>query len=226
MASILKTECLSKVYKQGEIEVHALRNISLNIQKGETVSIIGKSGSGKSTLLHILGFLDSPTEGKIYINEKEVTNTKEKEKCKIRKNNIGFVFQFFNLIPELNALENIKFPSMLKSKRIDIDYINELISILHLNDRINHLPEQLSGGQKQRVAIARALSGKPEIVLCDEPTGNLDESTGSEVIKMLFEAQKKYNQTLVIVTHDTDLANLTQKKIELINGHIQNTLEK
>lgn len=220
MSIIIETKGLSKVYIQGKIEIQALKNIDLKVETKEAVAIVGKSGSGKSTLLHLLGSLDEPTGGDIRIAGTDIIKMNENDKCKFRRKTIGFVFQFFNLIPELNVKENIIFPILLSKSKADNTYIDELIHDLELENRIYHLPNQLSGGEQQRVSIARALAGKPEIVMCDEPTGNLDEETGGQVIAKLLSIYDKYNQTLLIVTHDSDIADRMSRKITLYHGEI------
>ncbi len=217
----LRTQALTKQYKMGTQTVDALKGIDLEIEKGSFTAISGTSGSGKSTLLHMLGCLDKPTSGDVFIGDIKVTETKDKKLAKIRRENIGFVFQKFCLVPELTVTENIVVPVLLSNKRPDTAYIDELCEILGLSDRKGHLPSELSGGQQQRCAIARALANDPQIVLCDEPTGNLDKKTGEEVISLLHEINRKYNKTVLIVTHDPDIANGADRIIHIEDGEIK-----
>ena len=217
----LRTQALTKQYKMGTQTVDALKGIDLEIEKGSFTAISGTSGSGKSTLLHMLGCLDKPTSGDVFIGDIKVPETKDKKLAKIRRENIGFVFQKFCLVPELTVTENIVVPVLLSNKRPDTAYIDELCEILGLSDRKGHLPSELSGGQQQRCAIARALANDPQIVLCDEPTGNLDKKTGEEVISLLHEINRKYNKTVLIVTHDPDIANGADRIIHIEDGEIK-----
>ena len=219
--SILETINLSKTYGSKESKVNALDNININIEKGEFVAIIGPSGSGKSTLLHLLGGLERLSGGSIKVNEKDISNLKDKELAEYRRKEVGFVFQQYNLIPVLNVEENIELPLMLGNDDIDEIYISELIDILGLKERKKHLPSQLSGGQQQRVAIGRALSTKPSIILADEPTGNLDSKTTEEVMELLKKSIKKYNQTLIVITHDQNIAKKADRIINIVDGHIK-----
>ena len=212
---------LTKEYKMGNETVHALRGVDLEIGKGSFTAIVGTSGSGKSTLLHLLGCLDRPTSGEIRIGDQVITQTSDKELARIRRERIGFVFQKFCLVPELTVTENIVVPVLLSNKRPDTAYIDELCDILGLSDRKGHLPSELSGGQQQRCAIARALANDPQIVLCDEPTGNLDRKTGEEVISLLHEVNKKYQKTVVIVTHDEGIASGADRIIRIEDGEIK-----
>ena len=212
---------LTKEYKMGNETVHALRGVDLEIEKGSFTAIVGTSGSGKSTLLHLLGCLDRPTSGEIRIGDQVITQTSDKELARIRRERIGFVFQKFCLVPELTVTENIVVPVLLSNKRPDTAYIDELCDILGLSDRKGHLPSELSGGQQQRCAIARALANDPQIVLCDEPTGNLDRKTGEEVISLLHEVNKKYQKTVVIVTHDEGIASGADRIIRIEDGEIK-----
>ncbi|MDU6249283.1 MAG: ABC transporter ATP-binding protein, partial [Paeniclostridium sordellii] len=202
-------------------KVNALDNININIEKGEFVAIIGPSGSGKSTLLHLLGGLERLSGGSIKVNEKDISKLKDKELAEYRRKEVGFVFQQYNLIPVLNVEENIELPLMLGNDDIDEIYISELIDILGLKERKKHLPSQLSGGQQQRVAIGRALSTKPSIILADEPTGNLDSKTTEEVMELLKKSIKKYNQTLIVITHDQNIAKKADRIINIVDGHIK-----
>ena len=217
----IKTRGLTKQYKMGTQVVDALRGVDLDIEKGSFTAISGTSGSGKSTLLHMLGCLDKATSGEVYIGDIKVTETKDKRLAKIRRENIGFVFQKFCLVPELTVTENIVVPVLLSNRRPDTAYIDELCDILGLSDRKGHLPSELSGGQQQRCAIARALANDPQIVLCDEPTGNLDKKTGEEVISLLHEVNKKYSKTVLIVTHDPDIAGGADHTIRIEDGQIK-----
>ena len=217
----IKTRGLKKQYKLGTQVVDALRGVDLDIEKGSFTAISGTSGSGKSTLLHMLGCLDKATSGEVYIGDIKVTETKDKKLAKIRRENIGFVFQKFCLVPELTVTENIVVPVLLSNRRPDTAYIDELCDILGLSDRKGHLPSELSGGQQQRCAIARALANNPQIVLCDEPTGNLDKKTGEEVISLLHEVNKKYSKTVLIVTHDPDIASGADRTIRIEDGQIK-----
>ncbi|QYE98611.1 ABC transporter ATP-binding protein [Paraclostridium sordellii] len=219
--SILETINLSKTYGSKESKVNALDNININIEKGEFVAIIGPSGSGKSTLLHLLGGLERLSGGHIKVNEKDISKLKDKDLAEYRRKEVGFVFQQYNLIPVLNVEENIELPLMLGNDDIDEIYISELIDILGLKERKKHLPSQLSGGQQQRVAIGRALSTKPSIILADEPTGNLDSKTTEEVMELLKKSIKKFNQTLIVITHDQNIAKKADRIINIVDGHIK-----
>lgn len=219
--SILETINLSKTYGSKESKVNALSNININIEKGEFVAIIGPSGSGKSTLLHLLGGLEGLSGGSIKVNGKDISKLKDKELAEYRRKEVGFVFQQYNLIPVLNVEENIELPLMLGNDDIDEIYISELIDILGLKERKKHLPSQLSGGQQQRVAIGRALSTKPSIILADEPTGNLDSKTTEEVMELLKKSIKKFNQTLIVITHDQNIAKKADRIINIVDGHIK-----
>ncbi|WP_250675075.1 ABC transporter ATP-binding protein [Paraclostridium ghonii] len=217
---ILRVENLTKTYGEGENKVEALKNINLSINKGEFVAIIGASGSGKSTLLHLLGGLDRPTSGKVVIDEKSIYEYNDEELSIFRRRKIGFIFQFFNLIPVLDVEENIELPVVLDNEKVDKKYLDQIINILNLNDRRNHLPSELSGGQQQRVSIGRALANKPSIVLADEPTGNLDSKNSRDVIELLKFTAKKFNQTLILITHDTNIATMADRVITIEDGEI------
>lgn len=219
--SILETINLSKTYGNKESKVNALNNVNINIEKGEFVAIIGPSGSGKSTLLHLLGGLEKISSGSIKVNGKDISKLKDKELAEYRRKEVGFVFQQYNLIPVLNVEENIELPLMLGNDDIDEIYINELIDVLGLKDRKNHLPSQLSGGQQQRVAIGRALSTKPSIILADEPTGNLDSKTTDEVMELLKKSIRKFKQTLIVITHDINIAKKADRIINIVDGTIK-----
>lgn len=222
---VIRTMDLYKIYGTNENEIKALNNVNIEIKKGELVAIIGKSGSGKTTLLNMIGGLDTPTSGKIYIGEKEISGLSDDELTEIRRNKIGFIFQDYNLIPVLNVYENITFPVQLDGRKPDNDYIDDMLNILELSSKKTALPSSLSGGQQQRVAIARALVNRPEIVLADEPTGNLDMTMGNEVIKFLKKMNELYNQTIVIVTHDQDIAVQMDRIITIADGRVINDKE-
>lgn len=217
---ILKVENLFKTYGKGENKVEALKNINLSVNKGEFVAIVGASGSGKSTLLHLLGGLDRPTSGKVMIDGENIYNYKENRLAVFRRRKIGFVFQFFNLIPVLDVEENISLPALLDNDKVDEVYLNEIIKMLGLEDRRRHLPSELSGGQQQRVSIGRALLNKPSIILADEPTGNLDSKNSKEVVELLKYTAKKYNQTLVLITHDINIASTADRIVTIRDGQI------
>ena len=218
--SILKAENLVKIYGQGENEVKALNNVSLEIEEGEFVSIVGSSGSGKSTLLNMLGGLDRLTSGDIYINNKKLGDMKDEELTIFRRRNIGFVFQNHNLVPILNVYENIVLPIELDGMKIDEEYIDSIINTLGLNQKLTNIPNNLSGGQQQRVAIARAIATKPAIILADEPTGNLDSKTSMDVIGLLKMTSQKFNQTIVMITHNEEIAQLADRIIRIEDGKI------
>ncbi|SCL88429.1 ABC transporter ATP-binding protein [Sporanaerobacter sp. PP17-6a] len=218
---ILKTVNLNKIYGEDENRVYALKNINMSVDKGEFVAIIGPSGSGKSTLLHLLGGLDRPTEGTVKINGDDIYKFSEDMLAKYRRTNIGFVFQQYNLISVLDARENIELPIRLDKKIPDKEYIDKLINFLGLTERQEHFPNQLSGGQQQRVAIGRALAAKPSIILADEPTGNLDTKTTEEVMKLLEMSSREFNQTLIVITHNTSIAKKAERVISIVDGKIQ-----
>jgi putative ABC transport system ATP-binding protein len=217
---ILKVENLSKIYGKGNNKVAALDNVSFSVDKGEFVSIVGSSGSGKSTLLHILGAVLKPTSGKIYVNNVDVYSKNSMNLAKYRREEACLVYQFYNLIPILSVKENITLPVLLDKKKIDNDYLNELIETVGLKSRITHLPNELSGGEQQRVAIARGLLPKPSLLLLDEPTGNLDSKTKDEIMNLLKISNKKYNQTIIMITHDLSLASKTDRIITIKDGKI------
>ncbi|CEN23305.1 ABC transporter ATP-binding protein [[Clostridium] sordellii] len=219
--NILETIDLSKSYGEGEVKVNALNSTNISIKKGEFVSIIGPSGSGKSTLLHLLGGLERPTKGTVKIEGKDIYKFSENKLAQYRRKKIGFIFQQYNLIPVLNVRENIEMPLMLDNMKVDKGYIDELIEFLGLTERQNHLPNQLSGGQQQRVAIARALSAKPAIILADEPTGNLDTKTTDEVMDLLKMSIKRYNQTLIMITHNEKIAEKADRIVSIVDGNIR-----
>lgn len=211
---------LTKTYNSGEAQVNALRGVSGVINDGESVAIIGKSGSGKSTLLNIIGGMDYPTSGEVYVDGENIATYNEKKMSGYRLKKIGFIFQFFHLMPILTVRENILLPLIIDEKKPDKEYFDELVSTLGLSEKLNSFPNQLSGGQKQRVAIGRAMIHRPSVVLADEPTGNLDSNTSKEVLELLFECAGKYGQTLVIVTHDLEVAKKCERIIEISDGCI------
>lgn len=215
---ILQADRLSKTFGSGDTRVEALKDASFTIRKGEFVSIVGPSGSGKSTLLNLLGALDFPTSGQVMLDGRDVFGMKEKELSVFRRRNIGFVFQAFNLVPELNVEENMILPLLLDYRQADRDYIQELLELLGLKERRHHLPSQLSGGQQQRVTIGRALASRPKIILADEPTGNLDSQNSRDVINMMRLSVEKYNQTLVMITHNPAIAAAADRVLNVEDG--------
>ncbi len=217
---ILKVENLVKTYGKGDNLVTAVDNISFSIQKGEFVAIVGASGSGKSTLLHLLGGVDRPTSGKVYIDGKDIYSLNNDNLAIFRRRQIGIIYQFYNLIPILNVKENITLPCELDSQKVDEDRLNELISTLGLERRMNHLPNQLSGGQQQRVSIGRAMINNPAIMLADEPTGNLDSKASDEIVSLLRLSNKKFNQTVIVITHDLEIAKQADRVITIEDGRI------
>ncbi len=217
---ILETINLGKIYGKKETTVNALKNTNLKVNKGEFVAIIGPSGSGKSTLLHLIGGLERPSCGTIKIDGQDICCLNDKKLAEYRRKKIGFVFQQYNLIPVLNVRDNIELPLKLDKVKVDKEYIDELIELLGLTDRQSHMPNQLSGGQQQRVAIGRALSAKPAIILADEPTGNLDTKTTEEVMNLLKLSIKKFNQTLIMITHNEKVAQKADKVISIVDGTI------
>ncbi|MCR1898595.1 ABC transporter ATP-binding protein [Irregularibacter muris] len=218
--NILETKALKKYYSNGATTVKAVDNVDCTVREGEFVAIVGTSGSGKSTLLHLIGGLDRPTEGKVLIDGKDIYTMKDENLAVFRRRKIGFIFQSYNLIPVLNVWENVTLPIELDGKRVDEEFITDLLKTLNILDKKKSLPNQLSGGQQQRVAIARALATRPSIVLADEPTGNLDSKTSIEVINLLRYSVKKYHQTLVIITHDEKLAQMADGILRLEDGRI------
>ena len=217
---ILKVENLSKTYGSGDNVVKSLDNVSFSIEKGQFVAIIGPSGSGKSTLLHILGGVDKPTSGKVYMDGNDVYAQNENQLAIFRRRQVGLIYQFYNLIPVLNVVENITLPVLMDSRKVNDERLKELISTLKLEGRENHLPNQLSGGQQQRVSIGRALMNAPAVVLADEPTGNLDSKNSQEIVELLKLSNKKYNQTLIVITHDENIALQADRIIAIGDGKI------
>ena len=220
MNTILEARNLCKYYGEGESLVKAVDNVSLTINAGEFVAVVGKSGSGTSTLLHMLGALDTPTSGSVIIDGKDIASLSEPQLAKIRRRKIGFVFQAYNLVPSLNIWENIVLPIGLDGRRVDERYVRDIIKTLGLESKVKNLPGTLSGGQQQRAAIARAAAAKPSIILADEPTGNLDTKTGDEVMAMLKLSVKKYGQTLVVITHNEDIAQMADRTLVIEDGRI------
>ncbi|WP_042275151.1 ABC transporter ATP-binding protein [[Clostridium] dakarense] len=218
---ILRVENLTKSYGKDETKVDALKNVNLSINKGEFVAIVGPSGSGKSTLLHLLGGVDKPTSGKVFINDVDIYSLKTKDLSIFRRRNVGLIYQFYNLIPVLTAKENILLPAELDNRKIENEYLNDLLKTLGLYERQNHLPNQLSGGQQQRTSIGRALINRPAIVLADEPTGNLDSKNSKEILELLKLSVKKYNQTLIMITHDNNIALQADRVITIEDGTIK-----
>ena len=217
---ILKIENLSKVYGTGENQVRALDNVSFSVPKGQFVAIVGPSGSGKSTLLHILGGVDKPTGGKVYLDGQDVYAQNEDQLAIFRRRQVGLIYQFYNLIPVLNVTENITLPVLMDGKKVDKKYLRELIGMLTLEGRENHLPNELSGGQQQRVSIGRALINNPAVMLADEPTGNLDSKNSQEIVELLKASNKKYGQTLIVITHDESIALQADRIITISDGKI------
>ncbi|MFF2017709.1 MULTISPECIES: ABC transporter ATP-binding protein [Bacillales] len=217
---ILRMEHLSKVYGTGESVVKALDDVSFSVQKGEFVAIIGPSGSGKSTLLHMLGGVDRPTSGKVFVEDTDLYALNETQLAIFRRRQIGLIYQFFNLIPVLTVEENITLPLLLDKQKVDKKHLDSLVSTLNLQHRLNHLPNQLSGGQQQRVSIGRAIIGNPAIMLADEPTGNLDSKNSSEIVELLKMLNKTYHQTLIVITHDEQIALQADRIISIEDGRI------
>ena len=216
----LEVKHICKIYGTGETAVKALKDVSFSIPKGEYVAIVGESGSGKSTLLNMIGALDSPTSGKVLIDGKDIFSMNEGSLTIFRRRNIGFIFQAFNLIPELTVEQNMIFPVLLDYKKPDMAYLEELLTVLNLRERRNHLPSQLSGGQQQRVAIGRALITRPSLILADEPTGNLDSQNSREVIALLKSASKKYEQTILMITHNRAIAQSADRVLHVSDGQL------
>lgn len=217
---ILKVEGLTKIYGKDGNEIRAVDNISFNVEKGEFIAIVGASGSGKSTLLHLLGGVDRPTSGKVYIDGKDIYALNNDNLAIFRRRQVGLIYQFYNLIPILNVIENITLPCDLDNNKPNQKRIDELLDILNLENRKTHLPNELSGGQQQRVSIGRALITNPAIILADEPTGNLDSKTSEEIISLLKLSNKKYNQTIIVITHDLEIAKQANRVITIEDGKI------
>lgn len=220
MDEILKVENLTKVYGKGENRVVAVDNVSFSVKRGEFVAIVGSSGSGKSTILHLIGGVDRPTSGKVYIEGKDVYSLNEENLAIFRRRQVGLIYQFYNLIPILNVVENITLPCDLDGKKVEKTRIDEILKVLGLENRKNNLPNELSGGQQQRVSIGRALINNPAIILADEPTGNLDSNASEEIIKLLKESNKKYNQTIIMITHNLEIAKMADRIIKIEDGKI------
>ena len=220
--AILQVENLKKIYGTGPNAVHALDGVNLSVEEGEFVAVVGTSGSGKSTLLHMLGGLDRPTSGKVLVDGKDIFSLKEEALTIFRRRKIGFVFQSYNLVPVLNVYENVVLPIELDGRKVDKTYIQTILQTLGLKDRQTALPNQLSGGQQQRVAIARALASSPAIILADEPTGNLDSQTSQDVLSLLKVTSQKFSQTMVMITHNEEIAQMADRIIRIEDGKIQN----
>ena len=217
--NLLEVNSICKTYGEGGTAVHALKEVNFSVSKGEFVAVVGESGSGKSTLLNMIGALDTPTSGKVFIDGKEIFTLEDEELTIFRRRNIGFIFQAFNLIPELNVEQNITFPLLLDYKKPDLAYLEEILTVLNLQERRYHLPRQLSGGQ-QRVAIGRALITRPMLILADEPTGNLDTQNSNEVIALLKNAAKRYEQTIIMITHNRSIASTADRVLQVSDGII------
>ncbi len=216
--NLLEVRNICKIYGSGETSVKALKDVSFSVPRGEYVAVVGESGSGKSTLLNMIGALDIPTSGKVLIDGKDIFSMNDRKLTVFRRRNIGFIFQAFNLIPELTVEQNMIFPMLLDYQKPDRKYLEELLTVLNLKDRRNDLPSQLSGGQQQRVAIGRALVTRPALILADEPTGNLDTQNSSEVIALLKEASKKYEQTIIMITHNRSIAQTADRVLQVSDG--------
>ncbi len=217
---ILKVENLTKVYGKGDAKVIALDNVSFSVEKGEFVAIVGASGSGKSTLLHLIGGVDRPTSGKVYIDGKDIYSFDDDKLAIFRRRQVGLIYQFYNLIPILNVEENIALPMNLDNRKVDKKQMDTLVELLGLDKRRNHLPNELSGGQQQRTSIGRALITNPAIILADEPTGNLDSKSSDEIVELLRKSNKDYKQTIVMITHNMEIAKCADRIIELEDGKI------
>ena len=217
---IVKVENLTKVYGKGNTKVVALDNVSFSVEKGEFVAIVGASGSGKSTLLHLIGGVDIPTSGKVFVGDKDIYKLNEESLAIFRRREVGLIYQFYNLIPILNVEENITLPINLDNKEVDRKDLTEIMDILDLTRRKNHLPNELSGGQQQRVSIGRALITHPSVILADEPTGNLDSKASEEIVSLLKKMNKEYKQTIIMITHDLEIAKVADRIIKIEDGHI------
>lgn len=217
---IVTMEHVTKVYGEGDSRVWGLHDVSMTVKQGEIVSIVGASGSGKSTLLHVMGGVDTPTSGKVVVDGKDITKLNDEQMAVFRRRKVGFIFQAYHLIPVLTVEENITMPILLDHRKPDREYVEQIMELLGLQDRRKHLPNQLSGGQQQRTAIARALANQPSLILADEPTGALDSKNGNEVIALLQSSVKKLNQTLVLITHNIDLAREADRIIKIADGEI------
>lgn len=217
---ILRVEHLTKTYQQGETTIAALNDVSFSVEKGEFVAVIGPSGSGKSTLLHIIGGVDKPTSGKVFIDDVDIFKLKESSLAIFRRRQVGLIYQFYNLIPVLTVEENVTLPLLLDGRKVDEDQLGDVLTTLNLNDRLGHLPNQLSGGQQQRVSISRTLITRPAIVLADEPTGNLDSQSTAEIVELLSLSNQKYKQTLIMVTHNERIALQADRIIAIVDGKI------
>ena len=224
--SILKVKNLIKEYGKGDAKVIAINDVSFEVEKGEFIVMIGPSGSGKSTILHSLAGLEKPTSGSIFLYDKDISKMSKKDITILRRRKIGVIYQFYNLIPTLNVVENMCLPIELDGRKVDEDKLNNIIEFLNLKDRINHLPSELSGGQQQKVAIGRALLMNPEIILADEPTGNLDAKSSNEIIELLKKANKEYNQTVILITHNLEITKQADRIIEIKDGKIINDTKK
>ena len=218
---LLRVEHLSKIYGTGDNEIRALDDVSFSVEKGQFVAIVGPSGSGKSTLLHILGGVDRPTEGKVFVDGQDVFARKEDQLAVFRRRQVGLIYQFYNLIPVLNVRENLSLPVLMDGRKVDEAYLQELISVLGLKGREQHLPNQLSGGQQQRVSIGRALMNSPAVVLADEPTGNLDSKNSREILELLKLSNQRYGQTLIVITHDENIALQADRILTIEDGKIR-----
>lgn len=216
--NLLEVNSVNKTYGTGEVAINALKNVSFSVSKGEFVAVVGESGSGKTTLLNIIGALDTPTSGNVIIDGKNIFSMSDEKLTIFRRRNIGFIFQAYNLIPELSVEQNITFPVLLDYKKPDKAYLEEILTVLSLKDRRNHLPRQLSGGQQQRVAIGRALITRPMLILADEPTGNLDSQNSNEVISLLKTASKRYQQTIIMITHNHSIASMADRVLQISDG--------
>ena len=217
---ILKVENLNKVYGTGASKVVALDNVSFTVEKGEFVSIVGASGSGKSTLIHLIGGVDRPTSGKVFINDEDIYKLNNDDLAIFRRRQIGLIYQFYNLIPILNVIENISLPLELDGRKLDKNDLNEMLELLELENRKSHLPSQLSGGQQQKVSIGRAIITRPSLILADEPTGNLDSKASEDIVSLLKKTNKKYNQTIIMITHNLEIAKMADRIITIEDGRI------